>query len=262
MQNNLQMFHALNHTKVTPKCFSTTTYPSLPLVQEGNDWVLYGESTQVKTVGKNLFDKSKKVVGYLGDNTYIRSDNASSYWGFIKCEKNTQYAISKSFGGGRFKIACSMKSPKVDDMTLEMSGFIDVGNATTSYIYTTTSTAEFLIIQYYLSTVDISEPLLQVERNNIVTAYTAYTPPIPSANAESPIVNTYKKGNYQNTIGGILYQFELDNDLLQCGSFKDKLTINTVNKTIKIDRNCIKQVLKGDSSDGVNIQISKPIVLG
>lgn len=245
MQNNLQIFHALNHTKVTSKCYSTTTYPSLPLIDEGNGvWSLEGASTQVQTTPKNLFDKSK-----VTSDKYLKIDAGTVVLGsnadfkisdYIQVSASTSYTLS---GAGNI-IGRILFGVVLYDINRNYISYIQASAGNLSV--PTTSATVYVRFNLFTTNIDIT----QFELGSTATAYTAYTPPLPSANAESPIINTYKKGTYQNTIGGVSYQYELDNDLLQCGTFKDKLTINTASKTIKIDRNCIQQVLKGDSSDG------------
>jgi hypothetical protein len=256
----LGMIHANNHTKVKNQVVTTTTYPSLPLIKEGSEWVLYGESTQVQTTPKNLFnwstilynDPTVRRETYLGRDciSYI-SGNQTTNQKWLKglFKTNVRYTLSGYFcvdiGTG---IVMKYTDGTIKDVWINDTNETFVYKKLTSDVGKTVELIKGNWNSGARVYLDINT--IMVEEGIVDTAYTAYTPPLPSANAESPIINTYKKGTYQNTIDGIPYQFELDNDLLQCGTFKDKLTINTVNKTIKVDRNCIQQVLKGDASDG------------
>lgn len=115
------------------------------------------ENIMVKSIGKNLFNKSNAISGgyYNSVNAWITNSGHYSTT-YIPCSPNTQYCINRS-GGSYINYYDSMKN------------WI---SSTSTQAFTTPANASYFITHCATSEVDIS--LFQVELGSTSTTYEAY----------------------------------------------------------------------------------------
>ena len=171
-----------------------------PMIVEGTEehpYVPYGNNyIDIKLVGKNLFDKDNEYLinGYLNAYGKYIVAGATTKSTYMKCEKNTTYTISKTLSS-RFAVAESINVPANN---IDISNRI-VNHTATHITYTTSSTAEYLIIYFYDSSVDTLTPeeifdTIQIEKGSTATDYEAYKEtivPIPLNGNEIAGKETY-----------------------------------------------------------------------
>ena len=150
---------------------SDTPTPSAPVAVQ----TVTGENV-VKICGKNLFDKSNSNL--LLSNVYIGSSSLGTangaYTAFIECSPNTTYTISKT-AGARFICGTTTTLPgtgvAVDNRTAD--------NTASQITLTTSSTAKYLVVFYFLSSADSGTQQamldsLQFEFGSTATAFEPY----------------------------------------------------------------------------------------
>lgn len=131
----------------------------------------------IHDVGKNLFDKddtsAQKTGLYIGSSTIQGSSGAEI--AYIKCLPNTTYTVSK-VSSARFACATTQIEPANGVAVSDR-----VSNPTaTSITITTSATAKYIVVFYYLASADTKtkgEVLnsLQIEEGSTATPYEPYT---------------------------------------------------------------------------------------
>lgn len=160
----------IGNTKIQIEKGSATTYEPYQ-----------GQSYEVN-LGKNLFDKDNANVlnGYIdSSHDYITSDaNNRILW--IKCEPNTQYAISALATSWNRAIAWSSAEPAVGVQTFNR---INLSANSTSTTFTTGASANYLVFRFWASTLSTETyqqalDSIQIEKGSQATSYAAYFTPI------------------------------------------------------------------------------------
>lgn len=133
-------------------------------------------STEVNTyvTGKNLFNPSNVLTGFLNYNTQQISSNANAKTIYVPCAPNTKYTVSKT-AGARFGVAYTKETPAVG---VSIYGATN-NNTGTSLTITTGADAKYLVSFVYLSTADTATESailgsVQVELGETATTYEAY----------------------------------------------------------------------------------------
>lgn len=120
----------------------SSEYPSIPQTATGVQ--------KIRRCGKNLFDKDNvdTIAGFLGDGGTINSNSVYSSIIF-KCSSNKTYTISKS-AGNIFRIAEFKNYPAINATW----GNRTKNDNATSITYTTSKTANYIVISFYRSDMD------------------------------------------------------------------------------------------------------------
>ena len=141
---------------------------------------------------ENLFDKDNANIfyGFISSATVKASSSSLARTLYIPCKPYTTYTISK-IASSRFQIGTTEISPENNTTIID---YVAKGENSTFGTITTSSTARYLLVYYYLSGTDTlteQEILdsIQIEEGSAVNNYTSYgTTPIELC----------KIGNYQD----------------------------------------------------------------
>lgn len=136
-----------------------------------HSYIPYGKSgIEVKTVGKNLFDKDNAPIinGFTQSSTGKIVSNNSTKLSYIECKPNTTYTAQK-ISGYIFNLSYSVDLPAIG---VNFYGRKTNSTGTINTI-TTGSDAKYLIIEFYNNDTSV-QPLLdsiQVEESSVATEY-------------------------------------------------------------------------------------------
>lgn len=137
----------------------------------------------IKNTGDNvnLFDKDNANIlnAYFSDN--IITSNSSNRMLYLKCKPNTAYTITKA-KTNYFIIGCTSKVPEIGDTVINKingpSGNYD--GTTVSQVYTTDSTAQYIVCRFYQTSLDAAISLedvlasIKIEEGDKATPYSPY----------------------------------------------------------------------------------------
>ena len=135
--------------------------------------VVKGNNT-INIIGKNLFDKDNaNVIPALLNSTTL-SPRASYRTLYIPIIGGETYTISK-ISSTRFRVATTITTPEPN---VNVDNYIQDDNAT-SITITTSSTANYLCVCYYITTETLTEQeildSIQIEQGSTATTYSSYT---------------------------------------------------------------------------------------
>ena len=147
------------------------------------NYIPYGKyGIEVKTTGKNLFDKNNANVlnAYLSAGKVITS-SASDRTIYIPCKPNTTYTVSKmvqqTTANNRFALGYSNNIPVLGGSITKRVNLAN-GTTETKLSITTDSNAKYLLAYiYYQDTSTTFDKMLnsiQIEENNSATTYEEY----------------------------------------------------------------------------------------
>ncbi len=153
--------------------------------EENKEFEEYGvkpsmyDPSEIEAVGDNvqLFDKDNATIinALLQASTMKLIANSDEKTLIFKCDSNTTYTISK-IAGARLRVAEFENEPKINDIG---KNYKDNDKAT-SLEYTTSNTAQYLVIgyAYTTSTLDSDEQAIldsiKVEKGTKATSYSEY----------------------------------------------------------------------------------------
>lgn len=146
-------------------------------------FLLFGNSVQdgenevpINSCGDNvnLFDKDNANIlnANIGNNKVTASDNAKTL--YISCKANTTYTISRK-AGARFRVGYTSTLPAPNVSVDE----IITDETASSITITTNSTAQYLVVYYYLSGTDTLTETeirnsIKIEQGSTATPYSPY----------------------------------------------------------------------------------------
>ena len=141
----------------------------------------------ITVCNKNLFNKDNfdEITGQFSNNVISTNNNEKVI--YFKCKKNCTYTFQKKKGTtfNRFMIAETTEKPVIGT---EYKNAINTSN--TSYTYTTSDKAEYILWWYYCTGSDLSKAevlnSMQIEENNVATEL--------EENQEQSIVFPMKEG--------------------------------------------------------------------
>ena len=130
---------------------------------------------------KNIFGNYTILNAWIS-GTLLRVDiNTGNRAAFIKCKPNTTYTITRSVITSTFRVSDYTSTPIQTNTTTDYTIPTAIeNNSGTKITYTTSSTAQYLIVHYgnlsndTASTISSSLNSIQVEEGNTETAYTPY----------------------------------------------------------------------------------------
>lgn len=140
-----------NSATITAEEISTIK-PMIALGDTKLDFEPYGYKIPVNVRSDNLFDKDNANIygGYINGNGYVSGSGTgtSDTIVYIECESNTTYTLKKMLQSdtenNRFRIGCTSEIPTRNMQTTNFFKYND-GTTETQYIYTTSSTAKYLL---------------------------------------------------------------------------------------------------------------------
>ena len=160
-----------------------------------------GNTEQITYSGKNLFDKDNaNIMLVLIDSTKL-SPRASYRTLYIPITGGETYTISK-ISSARFRVATTITTPEPN---VSVDNYIQNDNAT-SITITTSSTANYLCVCYYITTETLTEQeildSIQIEKGSTATDYEPYVGGTASPNPDYPQDIKVVKGNNTIKING------------------------------------------------------------
>ena len=193
--------------------------------RELKDYKIYGETIQN---GNPTPDAPIAIIS-CGDktNNLFNSKNANVFGGYlsgvgvvsgsgsagedtivyIECEPNTTYALQKMLQPdieyNRFRIGCTSEIPITGMQTTNFFKYPD-GTTETQYVYTTSSTAKYLLFYCGKKSPSTSRQQIlnsiKIEKNTIVTPYEPYGYKIPINVKSDNLFNIHDNPTYPSDI--------------------------------------------------------------
>lgn len=172
-------------TKKAISLDNNTYWDSSTIVNENNetlDGMFSGNKSMGNIVvdsiiGKNMFDKDNvnKLNGYINNAQITTSANAKTL--YVSCKPSTTYTISKR-QSERFIVGTTINTPVVSTAPNQVMQTTTDYSAT-SITITTNSTANYIVVYYYLNGTDtLTEQQvldsIQIEKGTTATTYAPY----------------------------------------------------------------------------------------
>ena len=197
---------------------------------QAHSYIPYGKyGIEVKTIGKNLFNKNNYLWAYFeGSGSSITSTNTRNITFFVKCEPNTTYTLKATpLQVNQIRIGIIVEYPKIGSIVSNVYT-ASVSQITNGLQYTTSSNAQYIVIRLQTpvgTNIDILNldnylKNVQLEEGNQATSYEPYI-------------------GHTNLI-------ILDNPLRSIGDTKDLLYIK--NGMLYVERKIGNVVLNGSES--------------
>lgn len=157
---------------------------STPLTAPRLNGLLDGEESMGDLVvdsirTKNMFGNYTIINGWIYGTGMRVNETNGNRMAFVKCEPNTTYTISRSVLTGTFRVGDYTSIPIMTSSNVDYTlpkAIIEDNNAT-SITYTTSSTAQYLIVHYGTiedTTLNESLTTIQVEKGTTATTYSPY----------------------------------------------------------------------------------------
>lgn len=168
----IAMRTATSNTAQVEKGTSATSF----VAHQGNNFEV--------NLGKNLFNKDDSSLifnGFANRSSLKLESNASAKTICQPCKPNTTYTISKILSARFFVDETS--SPTISNGISITPLSTGSSSNVTSYTVTTSASAKYLLVYYYVSSADtLSEEeirnTIQIEYGNQATSYASFFPPI------------------------------------------------------------------------------------